>query len=208
VISLMSTCLFWASPVQSQPSSPCVMGNAEQPPYSATIISDREYGFWFLIPGNYITQKNRLGDELYIHIQNPAEVAFRECVQRERIRGKRPPWWHLVKVELLPDNIRSVADIRREVESSMNPRTHRYESEILELERIQISDLPAIIYTVQSIAPMPGRAREAKLIHPNGQHLVTISLGYEGLDYEKFRQDWEINSQVMDKIISTMSINF
>jgi len=199
VLSLMSTCLFWASPVQSQRSSPCSNDNQERPSSNRREIINREYGLRFQIPANYYTELRRgtgTNQILSIAVRNPADVRFMECAERERMRG----YGHqvsdvIVSLEPRPSNIRNVRDIVQEVAQSGGGQIVSGESGFT-----TIAGREAVVYTVQTV--YPERYRYARLIHPNGRYIVNISTG----DYGE-RID-PIDLQVMNLVMSSIAIAF
>lgn len=194
VISLISSCLWLAPPVGSQPSAPCSNDRQEQPSPRRREIINREYGLRFDIPANYHTELQRETEHrsrLSIVVRNPTDVKFMECGERERMRG----YGHQVSdvrvtIEPRPQNIRQVRDILGNVAQNG--------AEIIESYLTRIAGQEAMVYTLKTT--YPERYQYARLIHPNGQYLISISAG----DYGNVIDP--IDLEVMEIIISSLRI--
>lgn len=198
ILSLMSLSLLLVTPVQAQRSAPCSNENQEQPSQARREITNREYGLRFEIPANYRTELRRETDSrqrLSIFVRNPTDVAFLDCAIRNRMIGAGHQVSDvIVTIEPRPRHIRNVRDILRDAAESGG-----ISRDIIDPNFITISGQDAVIYTVQTI--YPDRSKNARLIHPNGQDIITIWAGDYGEDIDP------IDLEVMDVIISSFRID-
>ena len=195
LLASMNLGLILSSPVQAQQSSPCSNENQAQPSQDDREITNAEYGLRFEIPTNYRAELERSTDspQLNIFVRNPTDVEYLRCGEENMMRGHGHDVSDVViSVRPLPDNIRTTQDLRQNVLFASG------NLDITDFGAMTVGGQDAVVYTEQSSYPM--RYRYVKLIHPNGQNLISIYAG----DYGEVIDP--IDLDVMETIVSSFQI--